>query len=152
MPEHLGGFVREIAQGLTVSRDHSSADMSDDFQQELRSLGLRSLPSFVREPEGNGVAERFVRTLKENLLLVRSFATVAELVEALWEFKRLYNEQWLIAHVTATGRPRGSDVSSPDRPRWSPDGLHRAGATVCRGTGRWPFFDDPVVRTHPRIG
>jgi hypothetical protein len=38
-----------------------------------------------------------VRTLKENLRWVRSFATVAELVEALWEFKRQYNEQWLIA-------------------------------------------------------
>jgi putative transposase len=42
------------------------------------------------------VAERFVRTLKEQLLWVRSFATVAELVEALREFKRTYNERWLI--------------------------------------------------------
>ena len=57
---------------------------------------MTSSPSFVREPEGNGVAERFIRTLKENLLWVRNFATVAELVEALREFKRQYNEQWLI--------------------------------------------------------
>ena len=70
--------------------------MSDDFQQELAFLGMTSSPSFVREPEGNGVAERFIRTLKENLLWVRHFATVAELVEALREFKRRYNEQWLI--------------------------------------------------------
>jgi hypothetical protein len=42
------------------------------------------------------VAERFVRTLKENLLWARHFATVAELVEALREFKRSYNERWLI--------------------------------------------------------
>ena len=70
--------------------------MSDDFQQELTFLGHDSSPSFVREPEGNGCAERFIRTLKENLLWVRTFATVAELVEALREFKRTYNEQWLI--------------------------------------------------------
>ena len=70
--------------------------MSDDFQQELAFLGMTSSPSFVREPEGNGVAERFIRTLKENLLWVRHFATVAELVEALREFRRRYNEQWLI--------------------------------------------------------
>jgi hypothetical protein len=57
---------------------------------------MTSSPSFVREPEGNGVAERFVRTLKENLLWVRHFATVAELVEALREFKQAYNERWLI--------------------------------------------------------
>lgn len=46
--------------------------------------------------EGNGVAERFIRTLKENSLWVRTFATVAELVEALREFKRRYNGPWLI--------------------------------------------------------
>jgi putative transposase len=34
--------------------------------------------------------------LKENLLWIRSFASVSELVEALREFKRRYNEQWLI--------------------------------------------------------
>jgi putative transposase len=55
-----------------------------------------SSPSFVREPEGNGCAERFIRTLKENLLWIQTFATVAELVEALGEFKRTYNERWLI--------------------------------------------------------
>jgi hypothetical protein len=40
--------------------------------------GHRSSPSFVREPEGNGVAERFIRTLKENLLWVRTFKTIEE--------------------------------------------------------------------------
>jgi transposase InsO family protein len=70
--------------------------MSDDFQLELAFLGMTSSPSFVRELEGNGVAERFVRTLKENSLWVRSFVTVAELVESLREFRRLYNERWLI--------------------------------------------------------
>jgi putative transposase len=70
--------------------------MSDDFRQELTFLGMASSPSFVREPEGNGCAERFIRTLKENLLWVRHFATVAELTEALREFRRRYNEQWLI--------------------------------------------------------
>jgi hypothetical protein len=57
---------------------------------------MTSSPSFVREPEGNGVAERFIRTLKENLLWIRPFATVAELVEAQREFRRSYNEDWLI--------------------------------------------------------
>jgi transposase InsO family protein len=94
--EHFGGFERGIAAGLAIRHDHGSAYMSDDFQQELRFLGMTSSPSFVREPEGNGVAERYIRTLKENLLWVRHFATVAQLVEALQEFKRRYNEQWLI--------------------------------------------------------
>ncbi len=38
-----------------------------------------SSPAYVREPEGNGCAERVVRTLKENLLWVELFATLADL-------------------------------------------------------------------------
>jgi transposase InsO family protein len=94
--EHFGGFDRGIAAGLAIRHDHGSAYMSENFQRELTFLGMTGSPSFVREPEGNGVAERFIRTLKENLLWIRDFATAAELVEALREFKRRYNEQWLI--------------------------------------------------------
>src|SRR3954463_10418901 len=94
--EHVGGFKRGIAAGLSIRHDHGSAYMSDDFQGELAFLGMTSSPSFVREPEGNGVAERFIRTLKENLLWIGYFTTVAELIDALHEFKRRYNEGWLI--------------------------------------------------------
>jgi putative transposase len=94
--EHFGRFDRDVARELTIRHDHGSAYMSDDFRRELTFLGAISWPSFVREPEGNGCAERFIRTLKEQLLWIRAFATVAELVEALREFKREYNERWLI--------------------------------------------------------
>ena len=66
------------------------------FQQEIAFFGIESSPSFVREPEGNGVADRFIRTLKENLLWVRSFQTIEELRLALLAFKRTYNEQWML--------------------------------------------------------
>src|SRR5690242_7814269 len=42
-------------------------------------LGIESSPAFVRAPEGNGCAERFIRTVKENLLWLRRFETVEEL-------------------------------------------------------------------------
>jgi hypothetical protein len=71
--------------------------MSRDFQDEIECLGIEASPSFVREPEGNGVAERFIRTLKENLLWVRVFDTIEELRQALHEFARHYNENWLVA-------------------------------------------------------
>lgn len=34
-------------------------------------LSVESSPAFVHAPEGNGCTERFIRTLKENLLWVR---------------------------------------------------------------------------------
>ena len=62
--------------------------MSDAFQQELAFLGIESSPAFVRAPEGNGCAERFIRTLKENLLWVRTFDTVEDLRQALLNSRR----------------------------------------------------------------
>jgi transposase InsO family protein len=70
--EHFGGFEREIAAGLAIRHDHGSAYMSDDFQREVAFLGMTSSPSFVREPEGNGVAERFIRTLKTDPTTTRT--------------------------------------------------------------------------------
>ena len=63
--------------GWRLRHDHGSNYLADDCQQEVAFFGIESSPSFVREPEGNGVAERFIRTLKENLLWVRSFDTIA---------------------------------------------------------------------------
>ena len=85
-----------------------------DFQQEIAFFGIDSSPSFVREPEGNGVAERFIRTLKENLLWVRSFETIEELRLALLAFKRTYNEQWMLEKY---------DYRSPARVRRDLGGL-----------------------------
>lgn len=48
------------------------------------------------EPQGNGIAERFVRILEENVLWVRHFATVEELRLALLEFMETYNREWLV--------------------------------------------------------
>ena len=70
--------------------------MSNTFQQELAFLGIASSPAFVRAPEGNGCAERFIRTLTANLLWVRTFDTVEELRQALLAFREIYNTTWLI--------------------------------------------------------
>ena len=92
----FGAFGEDVARGLAVRHDHGSQYMSDAFQKELRFLGIESSPAFVRAPEGNGCAERFIRTLKENLLWVRTFDTVEELRRALLEFRETYNATWLI--------------------------------------------------------
>ncbi len=65
--------------------------MSDDFQNEIKCFGITSSPAFVRQPEGNGVEERAIRTLKEQLLWVRHSATVEELRQALAAFVAEYN-------------------------------------------------------------
>ena len=93
----FGSIAPGVARGLKLRHDHGSNYMSGDFQDEIKCLGIEASPSFVREPEGNGVAERFIRTLKENLLWVRTFKIINELRAELAEFARRYNETWLVA-------------------------------------------------------
>jgi len=94
--ERFGAFAKDVAAGLRLRHDHGSQYVSHDFQAEIRFLGIESSPAFVREPEGNGCAERFIRTLKENLLWVRRFATIEELRLALLAFRQTYNRTWII--------------------------------------------------------
>jgi putative transposase len=94
--QHFGGFAKNIARGLAVRHDHGSQYMSHAFQKELAFLGVESSPAFVRAPEGNGCAERFIRTLKENLLWLQTFDTIEQLRQALLAFREAYNATWLI--------------------------------------------------------
>ena len=97
--EHFGGLAAGVATGLALRHDHGSQYLSDDFQTELRFLGITSSPAFVRQPEGNGCIERFFRTLKEQLLWLRQFQDVEDLQTALVAFKETYNTQWLIERL-----------------------------------------------------
>ncbi len=97
--EHFGQFSQNVASGLQLRHDHGSQYMSDDFQNELRFLGIRSSPAFVRQPEGNGCIERFFRSLKEQLLWLRHFDHIEQLRLALIQFRETYNRHWLIQRL-----------------------------------------------------
>ncbi len=92
----FGRVGQAIAGGLQIRHDNGSQFVSRAFQAEIAFLGMDSSPSFVRSPEGNGCIERFWRTLKEQLLWIRTFASLHELNQALQDFRDLYNHQWLI--------------------------------------------------------
>lgn len=94
--DYCGGFRADAAAGIRLRHDHGSQYMSDDFQAEIAFLGMESSPAFVRQPEGNGCVERFIRTLKEQLLWVQAFRTVEELRQALAEFRERYNQRWIV--------------------------------------------------------
>lgn len=112
--QRFGAFGREIATGLAVRHDHGSQYVANDFQKELAFLGIASSPAFIRAPEGNGCAERFIRTLKENLWWVRSFDTVEELRRAVLAFKERYNRTWIVErHGYRTPAQVRADQLSP---------------------------------------
>ena len=126
--ERFGEIGDGVARGLRLRHDHGSNYLADDFQQEVAFFGIESSPSFVREPEGNGVAERFIRTLKENLLWVRSFDTIEELRLALLAFKRTYTKA---ANSPASTSPTCSRRLA-SASRWT---ARAAGWTTCSSSG-----------------
>ena len=116
---HFGGIEKDAAKGLALRHDHGWNTMSGDVQDQISFLCIRSAPSFVRQPEGNGVAERSTRTLKENFLWVHTFDTVEELRRELQIFVAHDNAPWLVArHGYRTPnllRARGVLVSAHHR-------------------------------------
>lgn len=94
--EHFGSVTAGVARGLAVRMDHGTQYLSDHFLNQLRFWGIAPSFAFVAEPETNGVAERFNRTLKEQAIYGRVFATLDEVRAAVAAFVRRYNAEWLV--------------------------------------------------------
>ncbi len=90
---HLGATA---ARGVALRHDHGSAFMAEHFQNQIRFWGRRSSYAFVGEPETNGVAERFFRTLTEQIVHGRIYQTIDEVRAAVRDFIVRYNAAWLI--------------------------------------------------------
>jgi transposase InsO family protein len=92
----FGGVDAEIARGLSLRMDHGSQYLSDHFLNQIRFWGIRPSFAFVEEPQTNGVAERFNRTLKEQIIHGRIYRNVEELRAAVGQFVDIYNHHWRI--------------------------------------------------------
>jgi len=82
--------------GLALRHDHGSNFMADHFQKLIRFWRMAPSYAFVREPETNGVIERFFRTLKEQAIHGHVFQTIDEVRHAVRAFAARYNAEWLI--------------------------------------------------------
>jgi len=80
--------------GARVFTVDGSQYLSDHFQNQIRYWGIRVSFGFVEEPETNGVAERFNRTLKEQAIHGRIFRNVEEVRAAVRKFVDDYNGFW----------------------------------------------------------
>ena len=89
-----GSVEPDAARGLSLRMDHGSQYLSDHFQKQIRYWGITPSFGFVEEPETNGVAERFNRTLKEQAIHGRVFMNIEEVREAVAKFVEEYNAHW----------------------------------------------------------
>ena len=82
--------------GAGLRMDHGSRYLSDHFTNQIKFWGIQPSYAFVAEPQTNGVAERFNRTLKEQIIHGRIYRNIAELRDAVRDFVELYNAQWSV--------------------------------------------------------
>ena len=61
-----GTFDRDVAAGVALRHDHGSQFISHAFQEELRFVGIRSSPSFVRSRPTRVKGHRLCRTIHSN--------------------------------------------------------------------------------------
>ena len=91
-----GSVEADVARGLSLRMDHGTQYLSDHFQNQVRFWGIRPSFAFIEQPQTNGVAERFIRTLKEQAIYGRVFRDVEEVRQAVRDFVELYNSQWRV--------------------------------------------------------
>jgi transposase InsO family protein len=91
-----GSVDAEAARGLVLRQDNGCQYRSDYFRKQLAFWGIATSWAFVDEPQTNGVAERFNRTLKEQAIHGRIFRNLEEVRSAVREFVELYNAEWMI--------------------------------------------------------
>jgi transposase InsO family protein len=86
------GKWRDAGRGLALRLGHGSRYLSDHFQY----WGIRPRFAFIEQPQTNGVAERFIRTLKEQVIYGRVLQNLKEVREAARRFVDTYNREWLV--------------------------------------------------------
>lgn len=84
------------AAGLQFRNDPGSQFMSDDFQNEIRFLGIESSPAVVPEPEGNSSIEHFFKTLNGTTALGPPLPIDPGSGRGHWRLPCAYNPRCLI--------------------------------------------------------
>lgn len=94
LARHFGGVHAQAGRGLALRMDHGTQYMSDHFLNQVKFWGVAPSFAFVAQPQTNGVAERFNRTLKEQAIYGRVFRNIEEVRRAVGEFVERYNAHW----------------------------------------------------------
>jgi putative transposase len=94
--DRWGRLDADVARGLALRHDWGPQYRSGHFLGSIAWLGIADDAAFLGEPETNGCAERWIRTLKEQCLWVELHDTTDQLRQAVAGFVHTYNTQWLI--------------------------------------------------------
>jgi transposase InsO family protein len=81
--------------GLCLMSDNGSQPTSVGFMKTCRELGINQAFTSYNKPKGNADTERVFRTMKEELLWLREWASPFALADALQKWISYYNGSYL---------------------------------------------------------
>lgn len=87
------GNVEAVPDGLEWRTDHGPQFTGGDARDLCKAWKLDHTFAPIGRPTGNAVAERFIRTLKEEVLWLRDFDTVDDVREAVEAWLPTYNRR-----------------------------------------------------------
>ena len=99
MTTAFGSIAPKVALGVALRHDWGSQYTANTFVNEITCWGFTDTPAFVGEPECNGCAERFMRTLKEQGLYLHQFRDLEEAREIIGAFIARYNAEWIVERL-----------------------------------------------------
>jgi len=94
--DRFGGLGADVACGIALRHDWGPQYRSVHFLGSIGWLGIADDAAFLGEPETNGCAERWIRTLKEQRRWAQLHDTVDQLRQAMAGFVETDHTQWLI--------------------------------------------------------
>ena len=112
--DRFGALGADVARGIALRHDWGPQYRSGHFLGSIAWLGIADDAAFLGEPETNGCAERWIRTLKEQCLWAELRDTVDELRQAVATFVTTYDSGWSAGSAT---QPRRRPTRPPRRPR-----------------------------------
>ncbi len=89
--EEAFGSRASVPEGLELRSDHGPQYTGSDCEALCKAWRLDHTFAPVGRPTGNAVAERFIQTLKVELIWTQDWQTVAELREAVKQWLHVYN-------------------------------------------------------------
>lgn len=92
--DRFGSVAAGAAAGFKLRHDGGSCFRSAHYQAEIDHLGIDRSPAFHYEPETNGVVEKFLQTLKKQILWMERFDTLEQLRARVRQFAELFNDHW----------------------------------------------------------
>lgn len=87
------GRVDNVPDGLELRSDHGPQYTGSDCEDLCTEWNIHHTMSGIGRPTGNAVAERVIRTMKEECIWLRDWRSRAELEAALTTWRQKYNDE-----------------------------------------------------------